>query len=146
MTTGLPEQTYWDDIEVGHEISMTEETSSQRLVIWAGASYDFYQIHYDDNFAKNNNLPDIIVHGALKGMWVGKLLDEFVGEQGWIKKWGVSYRGMDPARQDVTVWGKVTRKYEEGGEALLDLDVGVAQPNGTQTTPGTATVKLPKRA
>ena len=119
--------------------------SSQRLVIWAAASGDFYQIHYDDKFAENNHLPDIIVHGALKGMLVGRLLDEWKGEQGAIKNWGVSYRGMDPARQDLTIWGKVTKKYEEGDEALIDLDVGVAQPDGTQTTPGTATVALPKR-
>ena len=138
-------QNYWDDIEVGHEFKLVEETNSQRLVIWAAASRDFYQIHFDDNFAKNNNLPDIIVHGALKGMLVGRLLDEFAGDDGWIKNWGVSYRGMDPARQDVTVWGRVTKKYEEGGEALLDLDVGVAQPDNTQTTPGTATVRLPKK-
>ncbi len=141
----MADQNHWDDFEVGHEFSMTEETSSQRLVIWAAASGDFYQIHYDDNFAKGNNLPDIIVHGALKGMLVGRLLDEFVGDGGKIKRWGVSYRGMDPARQDINVWAKVTKKYEEGGEALLDLDVGVAQPNGTQTTPGTATVALPKK-
>ena len=139
-------QNYWDDFEVGHEFSFDEETSSQRLVIWAAASGDFYQIHYDDDFAKDNNLPDIIVHGALKGMIVGRLLDDFVGDEGAIKRWGVSYRGMDPARQTLKVWATITKKYEEGGEALLDLDCGVAQPDGAQTTPGTATISLPKRS
>ena len=141
----MAEQVYWDDVSEGQEIALTEPMGSQRLVIWAAASGDFYQIHYDDNFAKNNNLPDIIVHGALKGMLVGRLLDEWKGEQGKIKQWGVSYRGMDPAREDLTVWGKVTKKYEDAGETLVDLDVGVAQPDGTQTTPGTATVALPRR-
>jgi acyl dehydratase len=138
-------QVYWDDVQEGQEISTTEEMSSQRLVVWAAASGDFYQIHYDDNFAKGNNLPDIIVHGALKGMLVGRLLDEWIGAEGWIKTWSVSYRGMDPARQDITVWGKVTKKYEDGGEALLDLDVGCRQPDGTETTPGKATIRLPKK-
>jgi acyl dehydratase len=138
-------QVYWDDVSEGQEIALTEPMESQRLVIWAAASGDFYQIHYDDNFAKNNNLPDIIVHGALKGMLVGRLLDEWKGEQGKIKQWGVSYRGMDPVREELTIWGKVTKKYENAGETLVDLDVGVAQPNGTQTTPGTATVALPRR-
>jgi acyl dehydratase len=142
----MAEQVYWDDVEEGQEIpALDEEMSSQRLVVWAAASGDFYQIHYDDNFAKGNRLPDIIVHGALKGMLVGRVLDEWVGEQGRIVKWGVSYRGMDPARQNIKVWGKVTKKYEEDGEGRLDLDVGCAQPDGTQTTPGTATVALPKR-
>ena len=139
-------QVYWDDVKEGQEIpSLNEETSSQRLVIWAAASGDFYQIHYDDNFAKGNNLPDIIVHGALKGMLVGRMIDEWIGDEGRIVNWGVSYRGMDPARAPIKVWGKVTKKYEQGGQALVDLEVGCAQSNGTQTTPGTATVALPKK-
>jgi len=141
----MSEQIYWDDIEEGQEFSLIEPMDSQRLVIWAAASGDFYQIHYDDNYAKDNKLPDIIVHGALKGMLVGRLLDEWKGEDGSIKNWDVSYRGMDPAREDLTVWAKITKKYQENDENLVDLDVGVAQPDGTQTTPGTATVSLPQR-
>ena len=141
----MSEQIYWDDVEEGQEFNLIEPMDSQRLVIWAAASGDFYQIHYDDNYAKDNKLPDIIVHGALKGMLVGRLLDEWKGEGGAIKNWGVSYRGMDPARQDLTVWAKITKKYQEDGEGLVDLDVGVAQPDGTQTTPGTATLSLPQR-
>ncbi len=142
----MADQTYWDDVDEGAEIALeNEEMSSQRLVIWAAASGDFYQIHYDDGFAENNRLPDIIVHGALKGMMVGRLLDEWTGSEGRIVNWDVSYRGMDPARNDLKIWGKVTKKYEQGGEGLIDLDVGVAQTDGTQTTPGTATVALPKK-
>ena len=139
-------QLYWDDVKEGQEFSTLEETPSQRLVIWAAASGDFYQIHYDDNFAKGNNLPDIIVHGALKGMLVGRLLDEWIGDQGKIVRWGVSYRGMDRAREPITVWGRVTKKYEQDGQALVDLDMGVRQADGkTETTPGKATVALPKK-
>jgi acyl dehydratase len=139
-------QLFWDDVKEGQELpSLEEETSSQRLVVWAAASGDFYQIHYDDNFAKGNNLPDIIVHGALKGMLVGRMIDEWIGDEGRIVNWAVSYRGMDPARDPLKIWGKVTKKYEQGGEGLVDVEVGVAQPNGTQTTPGTATVALPKK-
>jgi acyl dehydratase len=142
----MADQNYWDDFDEGSEIALdNEEMSSQRLVVWAAASGDFYQIHYDDDFAKNNRLPDIIVHGALKGMLVGRLLDEFVGTDGRIANWGVSYRGMDEARNPLKVWGTVTKKYEEGGEALLDLDVGVSHDDGQQTTPGTATIALPKK-
>lgn len=134
----------WDSIKEGQEFTLDEETSSQRLVIWAAASHDFYQIHYDDNFAKGNMLPDIIVHGALKGMLVGRICDELCGDNGWIKKWAVSYRGMDVAREPITIFAKVTKKYEENGEYLVDLDVGTRKADGTVTTPGSATLRLPK--
>ena len=139
-------QTWWDDVEEGAELSLTEEMSSQRLVVWAAASGDYYQIHYDDGFAKNNGLPGIIVHGALKGMIVGRLLDEWCGDAGRVVRWNVSYRGMDPARQDLRVWARVERKYEDDGEARVDLAVGVTGGDGAETTPGTATVTLPRRA
>ena len=145
MTNQSAAQTYWDDMEEGQEISLDDEWSSQRLVIWAAASGDFYQIHYDEQFAKANALPGVIVHGALKGMVIGRLLDELIGTGGRIVKWTASYRGMDPVGQHVRVWAKVTRTYEQDGEALVDFDVGVAHADGTQTTPGTATVALPKR-
>lgn len=141
----MPAPQYWDDVKEGQEFEMEEATDSQRLVIWAAASGDFYQIHYDDNFAKNNKLPDIIVHGALKGMWVGKLLDEIAGDNGWVKQWDVSYRGMDIAREPVTVFGKVTKKYEQGGEHLVDLEVGVRRKDGSVSTPGTGTLRLAKK-
>jgi|TARA_B110000116_G_scaffold94746_1_gene82639 acyl dehydratase len=134
----------WNEVSEGQVFTLTEPMDSQRLVIWAAASGDFYQIHYDDDFAKGNNLPDIIVHGALKGMLVGRLLDEICGDSGRITNFGVSYRGMDPARQDLTVHATVIKKYEENGEHLLDLEVGVKQEDGsTETTPGTATIAIP---
>jgi acyl dehydratase len=139
-------QRYWDDVREGEELALTEPMTSQRLVIWAAASGDFYQIHYDDGFARRNNLPNIIVHGALKGMLVGRLLDEWCGDRGRIVRWNVSYRGMDPVDRDLRAWGKVTRVYQQDGEARVDLDVGVTQPDGTETTPGSATVALPRRA
>ncbi len=140
-----PTQLHWDDVTEGQEITLREPMTSQRLVVWAAASGDFYQIHYDDGFAKGTGLDGIIVHGALKGMIVGRLLDEWTGHDGRIVRWDVSYRGMDPVDQDLRVWGTVTKVYEEDGEARVDLNVGVTQPDGKETTPGSATVALPKR-
>ena len=139
------EQRYWDDVEEPLEIGLDEEMSSQRLVVWAAASGDYYAIHYDDGFAKQTGLPGIIVHGALKGMLVGRLLDELVGDEGRIVRWNVSYRGMDEAREDLRVWARVTKKYVEAGEGRLDMDVGVLGAGSQETTPGTATVALPRR-
>ena len=139
------EQRFWDDVEESLEIDLDEEMSSQRLVVWASASGDYYPIHYDDGFAKQNGLPGIIVHGALKGMLVGRLLDELVGDEGRIVRWKVSYRGMDEARRDLRVWARVTKKYTEDGEGRLDLDVGGRGAGSQETTPGTATVALPRR-
>ena len=49
---------------------------------------------------------------------------------------------MDVPNEDILCRGKVTKKYEENGERLVDLEVWTENPKGKRTTPGTATVKL----
>jgi acyl dehydratase len=138
-------QTYFDDVTVGQEIELKLVPSTQQLVQFAAGSGDFYQIHYDVEFAKSTGLPGLIVHGALKHALLGRMLHEWVGYGGKIKKWGVSYRGMDVPGQEMTCKGVVTALRQEDGENLVDLDIWTANPEGQKTTPGTATVALPSR-
>ena len=54
----MGEQTYFEDIEEGTELpTLRKDPTTHQLVKYAGASGDYYQIHYDLNFAKANNLP-----------------------------------------------------------------------------------------
>ena len=65
-------QVCFEDVQEGQEIPvLTEKCTSQRLVMWAAGSGDFYQIHYDKDFAQGNGLPDRITHGALKHALLG---------------------------------------------------------------------------
>lgn len=144
MTT--ESQTYFEDVTVGQEIELKLVPSTQQLVQWAAGSGDFYQIHYDVEFAKSTGLPSLIVHGALKHALLGRMLHEWVGYGGTIKKWAVSYRGMDVPGQELTCKGIVTAKRQEGDENLVDLEIWTANPEGEKTTPGTATVALPSRS
>ena len=138
-------QTYFEDVAVGQEIELRVVPTTRQLVQWAAGSGDFYQIHYDVEFARSTGLPGVIVHGALKHALLGRMLHEWVGYGGRIKKWGVSYRGMDVPGQEMTCKGVVTATRQEGGENLVDLDIWTQNPNGQKTTPGTATVVLPSR-
>ena len=133
----------WADVTEGMSLpELKKNCSTQQLVVWAAASGDFYQIHYDDKFAKNTGLNGIIVHGALKNAFLGQLVHDWIGNTGRIKKYGCSYRGMDIPDEDITCKGTVVKKYEEGGEKLVDLEVWT-EANGKKTTPGYATVSLP---
>ena len=87
----------------------------------------------------------IIVHGALKNAFLGQLLHEWVGDEGSIRKFGCSYRGMDDAKTDINCRGVVTKKFAEGGENFVELDIWTENHDGKKTTPGTALVTLPSR-
>ena len=110
-----------------------------------GASGDFYQIHYDKDFALGNNLPGLIIHGALKSAWLGQLVGDWAGEKGAVKSYGCSYRGMDVPDDALICKGVITKKYTEGDEHLVAADIWLENSKGEKTTPGTAVVVLPSK-
>ena len=60
----MAEQIYWDDVTEGMELpTMVKHPTTQQLVMYAGASGDYYQIHYDKDFAQGNKLDGVILHG-----------------------------------------------------------------------------------
>jgi acyl dehydratase len=133
----------WNDVSEGMEQPVLKKNcTTQQLVQWAAASGDFYQIHYDTDFELGTGLPNLIVHGALKNAFLGELVHNWIGSEGRIKKYGCSYRGMDYPNEDILCKGTVTKKYEENGEKLVDLDIWTENPKGQKTTPGFATVSL----
>src|SRR3972149_4110666 len=119
----MPEQVYFEDVNEGEEIpKLVKNCSTQQLVHWAAGSGDFYQIHYDQDFAKSTGLQGIIVHGALKHALLGRMLWEWRPYAGRTKRYAVSYRGMDVPGQEMTCRGVVTAKRQEGGENLVELE------------------------
>ena len=140
-------QLYFEDVNEGSEVTpLSQHCDSQRLVFWAAGSGDFYQIHYDKDFAQGTGLPGLIVHGALKNAFLGQLLHDWIGEKGTLRKFGCAYRGMDYPAQDILCRGVVKKKYSEHGKHFVELDVWTENPEGKKTSPGTALVTLPSKS
>ncbi len=140
-------QVYFEDVNEGEEIpKLVKNCSTQQLVLWAAGSGDFYQIHYDKDFAQSTGLKGLIVHGALKHAFLGQLVHDWAGEGGVIKRFGCQYRAMDDANQEIVCRGVVMKKYREDDQHLVELDVWTENPQGQKTSPGTAVVTLPSRS
>lgn len=139
-------QLYFEDVKIGTELPILEKTpTTQQLVMYAGASGDFYQIHYDQDFARDNGLPNVIIHGALKNAFLGQLLTDWIGQRGSIKKLAVEYRGMDMPGSKVYCRGLVTSKKIEDEIGIVECEIWLEDASGKKTTPGKAVVALPLR-
>jgi len=137
---------YWEDIQEEQELpSITKEPTTRQLVRYAGASGDFYEIHYDKDYAVGNGLPGPILHGALKSAFLGQLVTDWIREGGTLRRLTCQYRGMDVPGDKLTASGKVTRKYEESGRRLVDCEIWLDNGQGERTTLGSATVELSSR-
>jgi len=144
-------------VEVDGEITpLAKVATTHMLVRWAGASGDFNPLHYENAFAESQGVGKPIVHGQLKRAWLAQLVTDWIGEQGTMKKLSCQFRGMDYPRlmksksepQEGETWwckGKVTNKYVEGDEHLVDCEIWVENSKGERTTLGSATAVLPSR-
>lgn len=143
----MDKELFYEDIEVGQEVTpLIKHPTTQQLVMYAGASGDYYQIHYDKDFALQNNLPGVIIHGALKNAWLGQLMTDWIGETGTLKQLSCQYRGMDVPDDVITGKGIVTNKSVTGDEHLVECDIWLENGKGEKTTLGSATVALPTKA
>jgi acyl dehydratase len=139
-------QVYYEDIEAGTDLpALVKYPTTMQLVKYAGASGDFYQIHYDKDFAIANGLPGVIIHGWLALSFLGQMVTDWIGEGGALVKLSGSYRGMNKVHEDIICNGKVIKKYSEEGKNLARLDIWAENPQGEKTVTGSAVVTLPSR-
>jgi acyl dehydratase len=139
-------QVYYEDISEGSELpALVKYTTTMQLVKYAGASGDYYQIHYDKDFAVASGLPGVIVHGWLALAFLGQMLTGWLGEEGKLVKLSGSYRGINKVNEDIFCYGKVTRKYVEEGKNYARVEIRAENPQGDKTVTGTALVTLPSR-
>jgi acyl dehydratase len=126
-------------LQVGEEIpELVKHPTTRQLVQYAGAQGDFYEIHYDQSYAQSVGLPGVILHGLLKAAFLGQLVTDWLGDDGALKTFEVSYRGVDVPGHPYRCRGHVTRV--EGKE--VEVEVWGEDESGKRTTVGTATVDL----
>ncbi|MFK0243572.1 MaoC/PaaZ C-terminal domain-containing protein [Amycolatopsis azurea] len=67
----------------GEELApLTVEVTREQLVRYAGASLDFNPIHWNEAFAKEVGLPDVIAHGMLTMALGSRLVTDWLGDPG----------------------------------------------------------------
>lgn len=139
-------QPYFEDVAEGADLpELVKETSYMQLVVYAGASRDFYVIHHDRDHARRVGLPDVIIQGSLKAAFLGQLVTGWMGEWGTLKELAVQYRGIDVPGRLLSAKGRVTKKRVDGADHLVECEIWIENAEGERTTRGTAVVALPSR-
>jgi acyl dehydratase len=111
-----------------------------QLVKWAGASGDYNPRHYDKDYAIGHNLPGVIVHGQLAACFLGQMVNNWIGNNKRLKKFSVTYRGMNIPGEPIICNGEIISKQTEGDEQSVTLKIWAENPNGEKTLTGTAVV------
>jgi acyl dehydratase len=116
------------DLPTGTELfSATVSLERSSMVRYAGASGDFNPIHWNERFAREVGLPNVIVHGMLTMGLAASAVEEFLGDPGRVLDYGVRFTRPipveDPGTVEVTTVGKLGALDAAAGTARIDLTV-----------------------
>lgn len=140
-------QRYFEDVEEGMELApATRTVTTTQMFLYSAVTRNAHRIHYEEKFAQSEGLPKVLVQGPLQGAQLSAYVTDWMGPQGFLRKFSYSNRGMALPGQPLTLRGKVRRKYLLDGQAAVDLEVWEESAEGQTLVPAQATVLLPSRA
>ncbi|MFF5917960.1 MaoC family dehydratase [Streptomyces flavochromogenes] len=82
----------YDEVEVGTELpAQTFPVTRATLVRYAGASGDFNPIHWNEKFAVEVGLPDVIAHGMFTMAEAIRVVTDWAGDPAAVVEYGVRF-------------------------------------------------------
>ncbi|MEU8468474.1 MaoC family dehydratase [Streptomyces sp. NPDC029006] len=134
----------YDDVEVGTELpAQSFPVTRATLVRYAGASGDFNPIHWNEKFAKEVGLPDVIAHGMFTMAEAIRVVTDWTGDPGAVVEYGVRFTKPVVVPNDdqgalIEVSAKVAAKLDDntvrvdltamsGGQKVLGMSRAVVR-------------------
>ncbi|MDI9831826.1 MaoC family dehydratase [Streptomyces sp. KAU_LT] len=118
----------YDEVEVGTELpAQSFPVTRATLVRYAGASGDFNPIHWNEKFAKEVGLPDVIAHGMFTMAEAIRVVTDWTGDPAAVVEYGVRFTKPvvvpnDDEGATIEVSGKVAAKLDDK-KVRVDLTV-----------------------
>ncbi|MCG7524375.1 MaoC family dehydratase [Streptomyces sp. OfavH-34-F] len=82
----------YEAVEVGTELpARSFPVTRATLVQYAGASGDFNPIHWNERFAREVGLPDVIAHGMFTMAEAIRVVTDWAGDPGAVVEYGVRF-------------------------------------------------------
>ncbi|MFF4813285.1 MaoC family dehydratase [Kitasatospora sp. NPDC001309] len=134
----------YDEVEVGTQLpAQSFPVTRAALVQYAGASGDFNPIHWNEKFALEVGLPDVIAHGMFTMAEAIRVVTDWVGDPAAVVEYGVRFTRPVPVPNDgvgavIEVSAKVAKKLDDrkvqvdllatsGGQKVLGMSRAVVR-------------------
>ncbi len=113
----------------------------------AGGGVEYTGIgHHRDSVAKEVGVPGTYDYGPQRSSWVATMVTNWMGDSGVLKRIKTELRRFNTMGDSTWCKGKITKKYQQDGFPLVDIDVWAENQRGEKTvTNAAATVMLPSK-
>jgi hydroxyacyl-ACP dehydratase HTD2-like protein with hotdog domain len=139
-------QRYFEDVQMGEEMpDGVKVPTKAQLFMYSAVSWNVHRIHYDQDYARSEGHPTVLVHGPLQGAFLGQYLTDWAGPEGRLKKIAWVNRGRALVDEPYIIKGRVKGKQVVDGEGLVDCEIWSENSAGERLIAGSATIVLPRR-
>ena len=148
VSTIEPADLWFEDFREGQEFPVVTKGPVMvgHQVRWAGATDNYdSEFHHDEYVAKAQGLPGIILSGPFIAAWLLAAVSNWVGRNARLTRFTDRNTGSTMPRDMLYLKGHVTRTYRQDGNCYIDIDCHVENQRGENTTPATATARVPSR-
>ena len=112
-------------VDVGTELpSQSFPVTRASLVRYAGASGDFNPIHWNERFAREVGLPNVIAHGMFTMAEAVRVVTDWLGDPGRLEAYSVRFTRPVPVPDNdagtvIEVSGKVTELLDDARAKVM---------------------------
>jgi acyl dehydratase len=103
------------------------------------------RVHWEEEFARAVGAPGAYDYGPERCSWLTHHLTNWMGDDGFLRKASCKIRRHNPAGDLLYIDGKVTRRFEEDGRALVEITQEAKNQDGELSIVGNGVVELPRR-
>lgn len=138
-------QPYYEDIKEGMQLPEIHygPITTDMIVHFVCSSNNFHPIHYDKDIARAEGHPDVLAHGPLKLALFDRLIREWVGDSGILKRITATYSRPNYPGDTLIITGKVSYTFLEKGEGYVECEIWSKNQKEKINTKGTALIVLP---
>ena len=137
--------TVWDAVRPGLTLpELTVVPTRMQLFMFSAATWNRHHVHYSKDAAIAEGLPDVVVHRALLGNFLARMIEGWLAGAGEIRE--LSWKVQQSALPDkpLRVRGTVQEKLEEAGRHFARCEVTIVNERDETVASGTARVEWPQ--
>lgn len=130
----------WNAITIPTELpEVVDPIDYERVVMNAGATWDYFPAHYDPDYARRHGHPTIFVNTMHIAGFVDRIATDWAGPHSRVVRRKVTLLGSIYAGDSMVGRGRVVGKRDD---RLVDLQITVTNQRGELCCPAEVTLEL----
>jgi len=127
-----PAEVYWEDVEIGDKMpDLLMPITVTRCVFMASASRDFAPQHHNTWYCHNRSKTREMFLGTHFNLgMLSRFMTDYGGPLSTVKRCQLQMMRTIGAGEDYMMSGEITKKWEQDGEKLVDMDITINTQHG----------------